>query len=667
MDPAIVSAGNDDVILDWDALTDQGGQDGEKISRTKILRRRSLYETFAQEAGFGIDFDESTSFDHDSRTVHIGIEQMERIGIKEMDEVDFLVFHELGHLKELMDDPEGYLTVVKEAKRPDGLGKLVFRLYNCLMDIYVNTNTRDRAPTYRDGEGFSQSVVNLYHKAFPGRDFSEKPHSVQFMEYLLSLGMDSADDIKLSPQVRKIVDSGIKLGGVNLGFKDLIDRFLRPVVGKSDGWQATITQRKEIIDGTIRPIFEGLIRQDLEEQRIMVVYVPGSPFGLPSDGFGSGEAMVGIPCSGECEGGIPVNMPGGGKGFIKPMEVPELLGGSLDPDELEELLRERIEENESMDPGLKEIMRQLGLMAGTAGLTPDEARDFQRIYKIALPHAQELIELFERLKTKEISIEVQKDGFYRTGTSLDVPQAILRFGDIQEDPSQVEVMNRRRNIEHEVVRPVQLRIRLLPDLSGSMGVCIEQLRVAVIAVGIAMSTMNIECRSRGEDFRCTLDVIGFNGSPIPIAHKLKEIHLPEIMRIYQRLSASGGTSDHHALELVKSTISPEDREKILRGEIVDILIEITDGETTQPEVSRSLVQQLSQIGVRMSAIRFGSDDLPSLLYGSYRRRALIDPIDTETFTEIWGDRGRIIGSVSELSPALFSLLKDSIEEFLDLT
>lgn len=634
MEPALFRS---EPIINWESLSEGGGE-GSKLSRTKILRRRGLYETFAQEAGFSIEFGEVTSFDHETKKVVIGIEQLEEFGIESMEELDFFVMHELGHLKEFTEDPRGYLTVVREAKRPDGLGRLVFRLYNCLMDIYVNTNTKDKAPIYRDGEKFSPTVVDLYHKTFKNRDFSENPYSVQFMDYLLNLGMDAADDVTVAPELKQLIDAGVKLGSRQVSYKDLIDRFLRPVIGKNETWNATISERKQIIDGTIRPIFERLLAKDLQEERIMVV-----------DGIilvpGSGPGAIAIP----------------GKGTGIPIEFPEIMGGSLNPDELEQLLEDKIASEDEGQVAKKQIEGQLGKMAGEVGLTPEEAEDFQRIYQIALPQAQAFIDLFERLKVKETVTERDKQGYFRTGGELDVPEAIRKFGRITRDPGRAELMNRKTVDEREVVVPVRVRLRLVPDLSASMDDCIEELRIVVIALGIAMSTMNIESRTRNEDFRCTLDVIGFNGQAVPIAHKLQEIHLPEIMRIYQRLSAGGGTSDHYALDLIRSSLSLEDREKIRKGEIVDILVEITDGETSNPAQSEALVNELSALGLRMSAISIEPSPEISELFKRFGMKHELG----RTFDLIWKEKGRKITSPDEASMAIFDSIKHSITQFLE--
>ncbi|MEI6517897.1 MAG: hypothetical protein WCN89_04305, partial [bacterium] len=252
------------------APTPKPVSDPSKLTIERLGGSRDVYESLAA-LPFKVRLGERTSFDHTSQTVIIGVKQLEQLGITKQEIVDFIVLHELGHFKELNDDPEGYKKVIEEGSRADGLGKAYFGFYNALMDIYVNTNTKNRAPLYGGGgEEFSLDVKECYREQlFKERDFTDQPHSAQYGYYLLNLGMGVASDITVSPEVREAVNQGAELYGKKFSTQEIIDTFLRPALGfrSSNSWQATIGQRKIVIDQTLRPIFEKLVKLDQEQKR----------------------------------------------------------------------------------------------------------------------------------------------------------------------------------------------------------------------------------------------------------------------------------------------------------------------------------------------------------------------------------------------------------------
>ena len=152
-----------------------------------------------------------------------------------MPEIDYIICHELGHLKELYNDPEGYGRIIAEGDRADGLGQVYFRLYNCLMDIYVNTNTAQRFPLYRGSEpnAFAPIVNELYaQKLFPDKNLQSNPLSIQFSDYLLLLAMGVADQYQVSPEATEALSTPFTdHSGQNYSTQELVDTFLRPIPG----------------------------------------------------------------------------------------------------------------------------------------------------------------------------------------------------------------------------------------------------------------------------------------------------------------------------------------------------------------------------------------------------------------------------------------------------
>ena len=191
-----------------------------KDIKEHLLMQRPVYESLAKASDFSIQFGEVTCFNHRTDTIIIGVAQLAKMGITDLNLIDFVVFHEIGHFCEFKEDPEGYLKPIEETKkRPDQEGKLYFDLYNCLQDIYVNQRTANRAPVYRKGYGFSDEILDLYRTAaFAKRDFSDRPFCIQYMQYLLNLGMGVAEDINLSPEVKAKIDEGVGVLGEDLSY-----------------------------------------------------------------------------------------------------------------------------------------------------------------------------------------------------------------------------------------------------------------------------------------------------------------------------------------------------------------------------------------------------------------------------------------------------------------
>jgi hypothetical protein len=257
-------------------------EEREKVAehfRETILARLPVYQTLAQESGFWIELGDTTCYDHERKTIILNIDDFagRRMNL-DPSMVDYLILHELGHLKEMAEDPEGYRDVIESGQ--ERYGSAALRLYNCMMDIFVNTNTAQMAPVY--GETFepSELVKDFYRKqAFPNRDFSNKPECVQLAHYLLNLGMGAADDITLSPEVQKRIDEGLAdLTGQKMTYQDFVDLYMRPQVTRAEGstWRGFVSQRKRIIDKMLRPKFESLLMGDLAGGRVIEVpVIPG--------------------------------------------------------------------------------------------------------------------------------------------------------------------------------------------------------------------------------------------------------------------------------------------------------------------------------------------------------------------------------------------------------
>ncbi|MGA1192420.1 MAG: hypothetical protein ACO3XO_09085, partial [Bdellovibrionota bacterium] len=360
-----------------------------------MRRSRAMYESVAQAAGFRLELGEKTCFDHTRNTVIIGVAQLEKLGITDQALRDFIVLHEIGHFIEYGQDPEGYLDVVERTKaRPSPDGKLYFDLYNCLQDIYVNRNTANSAPEYRDIRGgFSEKIAQLYSQiGFKDRDFTDRPLCVQYAQYLLNLGMGVGDDITLSPEVKAEIDAGAFLYGQHYTYAEFIENFLIPVVGyqRDAGWTATMSQRSAVIEAAIVPVFDKLLQKDKENQQDL-----------------------------EQAGG----------------EVNPL--GDMEPtlEDLEKAIDKAIKDKQEKNLSPKERASRLRAeqakeVAGKAGLSEGQAGDFAESLERVQPLIHEIVSTFKELRSPQSTWHQETLGPYTKGSRLDIPSVIRNFGNV---------------------------------------------------------------------------------------------------------------------------------------------------------------------------------------------------------------------------------------------
>lgn len=595
------------------------------LSLERIQDKGGAYEMVSR-LPFSIRIGEQTAFDHTRKTVIIGTKQLSDIGISEPTIVDFIVLHELGHFKELADDPVGYKKVIDEGTRKDGLGKAYFRFYNALMDIYVNTNTRNKAPVF-GGSEFSREVKECYREQlFKERDFTTMPLSTQYSYALLNMGMGIAADITVAPAVRAELDKQINLYGTQYTTQEIIDTFLVPAIGtrSSKEWQATISQRKTIIDETFRRSFERLVEKDVEEEED------------PNQGSGTGD-LEGVEASPE--------------DFKKAIE---------------EVERQIAEQNKSAaEKAAEERGKGVGKIA-QKHLNPEEAQDFRETVERVQPTIIELVNLYQQIVRKEFDTKKTEQGFFKRGSSLDINRAVSQFGKIRDLPEESQVMM--KDVYQEVVtyQPQQIRNWLSLDLSGSMNDDIGLLRELSVAFSGALQTLSMGAALGEHGLHGSLGIVGFNDNLIPILPLTRDPTYEHIAQSYKSLAASGGTAEHTALQKIVDEIKKDPP----REGRVDIVIGITDGETNNPEKSKQLVKELEQLGVKLLAFRFtrgyvAPDVKPDPKQAAGEAANKLNeppPPPPRTFGDIWGKHGAVVNQAQQVIPAVRRGLEDLLRE-----
>jgi hypothetical protein len=587
----------------------------EKL-RDYLSRNRPIYETISGRK-FDFEFGEGTAFNQETKKVIIGVNQLEKLNIdidKQGHLIDFLVFHELGHFTELYDDPAGYTELLDELSKQKN-GRAVFRLYNALQDIYVNNLTRDNAAVYAGKVGversrFSDEVKEFYRESLFNRESVQQkiasddyPLEQQFADYLLNEGMGVGDDFYelFDERVKKVIDEGV------LGFTygDLIDTFLRPVINRRRGERmGTISERREIIDKYILPKFLELLKESKERQK-----------------------------DEREEQKTDTTKMDGDEGIEEKSEQ------SVDTTEDEEMKTWRKASEDAMDKKkerektpeekAKDVAKeQLERIAEERGLSDGEFNDFyqrlSRMENISVAISKILARI-SRVGVRESSEDI---GYFKTGKKLDVKQVVNRMGVILTRPNEAEVMLKKINTLEEEVLPKEFVLSLAIDESGSMsGDKIEMVKDLVIAIANAFAKFNLQGEiDFGKDRPIAqLNIVGYDDKVYPILISSGELKIGDIMAVYKEIEAKGNTNDEAAISYLQKKVIPPETDTTHNGERIDILIEVTDGDSL--ETTRLVLADLRERGVIANGILIGAQGQNGKFSNNFPDGVMIDGVD----------------------------------------
>ena len=515
-----------------------------------VRERTRLYRAYAGNAPFGVEIGHKTCFDHTRCSVVLGKDEF--VKPREMSKIDFDVLHELGHMLQLFEDPAGYEKLIAVANEEYGRAKFAF--YNWLLDVNVNSLIRLSAPQYREDKEFSPEVREYYSKElFPTRDFTARHFAAQYMDYLLNLGMGCADDIRLSPEVQKELQGPFVYLGRQYTAAEFLDRFLKAKVTENGVANLNVSAMRLAIDHVLRPGLERLLAADKRE-------FPTEP----------------------------------GSGII----------GSLtgDPSAMDNIIRaaKDAKADRSQTP---EGRARAGRDKLLAEKYPDDPEYAERIGR-----NQSSIERFKAV-LQRIRCEVQHyvhidESPVFEGFELDVDEAIDQFADLSSNPP---VMEDETVSVRTSVLPKKIRIAVVLDLSGSMDGAIKQVRDVLVTAGGAAISCNLEGEFTDEASGVTpvqyeLGVYGYDDVYIPVLPFTAPKDFDQLLDAHRQVVSRGGTSSHTALQALGDEL---EKDKDAAGEALTIVLEVTDGDTTNPGLSHAQVERLKSLGAVVRGIKFG--------------------------------------------------------------
>ncbi|MDX1536028.1 MAG: vWA domain-containing protein [Candidatus Spechtbacterales bacterium] len=667
----------------------------------------SLKFEFTQAPTFYIDYE--------SGTVHLAARWFFEQGYSK-DQLLWAVLHELSHFRDMVEDPEAmekqHDHVFENAKKtgeiilekwedkygksdpelvekikkqkpispndPDktlnraeqGAHQIHHTFWNIMNDIYVNKHLARRAVNYEPEEKGGEEAERLYkEKLFDATDYTKTQRHLQFVYALLRNEMVPGEELQLSPDVEEALNTKIKFQGKEYTPKEIIDIFITPRSGRD----TTVGQRDVVIRNTIEPLFEELLMKDLEEWEPEII--EQSEGGQGGEGGSGGESGDGLPESGDAEpeeGGVP----NGNPFDADYREYKEKSPDQLDPHKMNDF-REKYQEEKKKEEELEEedaktaeekaneVQKKMDKdWAEKNDVSMSDMRRFRHIEQEIAAYLDELAELWQHIIYGS-SVERRRDleGHFKTGIELDMQKVIDEWPKLQEGEFEdTRTMKRQVDKETEIRKPERIRVRLVGDLSGSMDYekrhVLEQCIVLVLSSLREFNTyLNMTRSETKSELEVDTEAWVFGDYAERIKKFREETNIDEeqveIVSVFTKLRESmGSTHDYTALREIEKSLSEKDLEDIKNGKLMEIVLEVTDGGSSDPRASRQVVDSLDDKGVIIRAIQIGD----------------ISWTESTSFSQVWNqgvteNRGGAIGeNIEELLPVVTELLKQYLKD-----
>jgi hypothetical protein len=549
--------------------------------------------------------------------------------------------------------------------------------YNSLDDIWVNNSVSRKAASFERGTEGGKEIESLYkEKLFPGFDYSkgESRHR-QFINKLLRDDNVPDEQCVVSPDVEEALNRKIQFGGKSYTAKELIATFIKPRTGRD----TKAGERYAILRRTLEPIFKELLAKDIADWKPEWKPPEEQPQGGQGGGGGSGGSSSGQ------EQPLPPLTP-----FDK--EIKENKENTIDqlpPEDMKEIfdkyeeVKEKKEEEKKKEEEIKQEEEkrlkakdeqtpeekaadtqkkedeQWAKKNASRGLSKEQLLEnlarFRQVQAEIAPYLEELSALWRHIIFGSSRVVMREmEGPFKTGDELDMQKTIENWGEIQEGKfEQAKMFNREVNKEVVTQKPELIRVRIAGDMSGSMDrKKLKVLQQAMTLIFASLDEFQTYLNATRADTKSKLEVETegwvFNNS----AEKIKSFDDKEnleMVSVFDHIQIpSGPTFDNVVLSDIADSLSPEDEEKIKSGKIMDIVIEITDGGSSNPDSARVAVDKLIAKGVIVRAFQIGS----------------VNQGEQIIFDSVWNDgrekkRGERVGTnIAALIPAITKALKE---------
>ncbi len=659
----------------------------QKEGQKMIDSYRRFFITFAKDVS--LDFKMSNGFyiDLENGEVNLDTKWFAEKGFSK-EQILWANLHELSHFRDLAQDPEKMMKnfdyIGEQAKKTgavilkkweDKYGandpefienlkkqnpiskkepsktmnaveqsayKIHHTFYNIFDDIYVNNLVSRKAPKFEDGGAGGEDVKKLYQeKLFAKNDYSKLPRHLQFVYKLLREEMVKDEETIVSEEVNKIMAQKIKFQGEHTP-KEIVESFIKP---KADH-DTKPGQRYFVLQNTLEPIFEELLMKDLAE------WEPEKP--EPQKGKGEGEGEPFDQDYQEYKQNNPDQING--------QDIKDWMDKNKEDKDKEEKqkTKEKEEESKSAEEKAEEAQEKMDKeWCRKHNVNSEVLQQYRRLEAEVAPYLEDLSRLWQRIifgSTRKI--ERGMEGYYKTGTELDIGKVIEEWPKIEKGKfEETKVMKKMTQREVLITRPELIRVRLVGDMSGSMDSekrhILQQCFVLLLSSLREFNTyLNLTRSETKSKLEVDTEAWVFGDDAKKVKRLRSESGMDdeqtETIKIFEELQNTIGiTNDNVALEEIFNSLTPEDKEKIGQEKIMEIVFEITDGGSSALQKARGAIDKLVENGVISRAFQIGavSDD------------------DKKTFNDVWNKNreeklGEIVGEkITNLLPAITELLK----------
>jgi len=500
-------------------------------------------------------------------------------------------------------------------------------LYNCLDDVWVNHGIYDMVSDFEPHKAGGERVRKIYTDVlFPGNDYSEASRAKQFSFALLRRAMVPDEGLILSEEVQKALDTEyIRLGRKIPNIQTFVEKYIKPLPGRDTSNKT----RYELIQKYVEPLFDDMVRRDLEE--FQPKYVPpqekgaaqpgdASGQGVETDDFGTSYSPYDEEVASFEENSIdqlPERAGEDMKGFVKKKQAerkaekaqqaaeddktPEQKQAEAQAKARQKRIDKKVNEDLSLTGNQDRENKKLELQKN--------AENYARYVESIKPYVQELASFWASLIGSGKSLH-RVDQTRKKDGSLNVQTAIQEWATIkQSSAAEPRVFDKTTLEVKHSVQPEEIRVHLAADMSGSMDKDKRHVLTQVcVLITESIRQFQVMIQNSGYESLLKVDcqIVGYGNKALEISTLNSDIFAQEAVPS-KLLVDLGGTYNHTALEKIQDSYSEEDHARVKKKKLRSIVLEITDGGSSNSERAKSILENLLAEGSIVRGFQIGTN------------------------------------------------------------
>lgn len=581
---------------------------------------------------------ETAYFNHIKKTIAISPRAIVEMGFSE-EEARLIIFHEGGHYVQMLQSPDEYLAyfekhIERAREFPPELRqaaeKAWSRFYQVFTEIHAEGLARQRVPEVQKG----RVQAERFEKKWPKNDLRHLPLIFQFLQAIekhsitgkpvlpgkektISDKIEKEKVIIVSPQVYQALTQEFSLYGKRMIALDLgLYIFEKEIKYGSAGY---------LWEKFLGPLFESLLKIDLKKAKVI-------------------EQIKSTPGIEEEPGELP---PGKIKEFIEGLKKSQMPASEREKEKWEEKLKE---------------------LASGIGLSERETKELVMLFSETNHLVDQVAKIWENFLFLKSTWTREKKEAFKSGLGVSSKALTRQIVKLLTDPSRAEIFFRSLPKEERFLVPFDISLDLIVDLSGSMNEGNKRREVQK-TVYLLLQSLRWFYRDllnrlaimgkKGKNFaHPSLRVIGFGDTLIPLFSFPEKYEIEDEEKWTKALLLCLAGIGREDLGRTKDAPALKDSLDSLRKRIIEekrgsektrlfLVFEITDGQTQTEEESAQLVKQLN--------------NLPNV----YAKGIQIERGESRgTFERVWGQHGKRLENISQLSSVIIYLLQEAIKSSL---